>query len=116
MKRQNYLNAIIATLAVLAAALSAFLLAKSLSGSSIPGCGAGSGCDTVLSSRFSRIGPIPISLLALPIFLMMAIFSLAASSDDPRRRAHFLQRQFALAIIASGAAIWFISIQAFILC
>ena len=115
MKRQNYLNAIVATLAILAAALSAFLLSKSLSDSAIPGCGAGSACDTVLSSRFSRIGPIPVSLLALPIFLMMAMVSLAASSDDSHRRAHFLQRQFPLAIIAAGAAIWFISVQAFIL-
>jgi len=108
VKRENHLGAITAILSALAAALAAFLLWQSLSGAAIPGCGAGSGCDGVLSSRFSRLGPIPISALALPIFLMMAFFAFARGE---------LSRQvlLGLAIIASGAAIWFISIQAFVI-
>ncbi len=72
----------------------------------MPGCGGGSGCDAVLSSRFSRIGPIPVSALAIPIFLMMAILAL-------RDQSHSLH--LGLAILAAGAAIWFISIQAFVI-
>src|SRR6266850_5282292 len=108
VKRENHLGAIIAMLSALAAALDAFLLWQSLSGAAIPGCGGGSGCDTVLSSRFSRVGPIPVSALALPIFLMMAFFAFARGD---------LSRQLllGLAIIASGAAIWFISLQAFVI-
>jgi uncharacterized membrane protein/protein-disulfide isomerase len=102
---QKVTNAAIAILSLLAAVLAAFLLWNSLSGAQIPGCGGGSGCDSVLSSRFSRIGPIPVSALALPVFLTMGILA-------PRDRPRLLP---ALAILAAGAAIWFISIQAFIL-
>ncbi|HEV8291480.1 MAG TPA: vitamin K epoxide reductase family protein, partial [Tepidisphaeraceae bacterium] len=75
----------------------------------------GSGCDTVLSSRFSRVGTIPVSALALPIFLMMGICAVAAFSDNPRRGELSRQMLPGLAIIASGAAIWFIVVQAFVL-
>jgi uncharacterized membrane protein len=114
VKRQHLTSAAISTLSALAAALAAFLLWQSLSGAAIPGCGGGSGCDAVLSSRWSRIGPIPVSALALPIFLSLAICSLAAARREQRheRVQRFL---LALAIIASGAAIWFISIQAFVI-
>jgi len=115
VKRENYHAAAIAVLSLLAAALAVLLLIKSLNGSSIPGCGAGSGCDTVLSSRFSRIGPIPVSAAALPIFLMMAVCGFAAFTNHPRRRDFFLQLQFSLALIAAGAAFWFVSLQAVVL-
>jgi uncharacterized membrane protein len=104
VKREKVISALLAALSALAAAFSGFLLVKSITGAGIPGCGAGSGCDTVLSSRFSRVGPIPVSALALPIFLMMAIFAIA-----PHRIL------ISLAIIASGAALWFISIEAFVI-
>jgi uncharacterized membrane protein len=106
VKRANYPNAaVIAALSGLAAILATFLLVQSLRGAGIPGCGGGSSCDQVLSSRFSRVGPIPVTALALPIFLMMAVNALVG----PR------QLLLALAMIAAGAAIWFISIQAFVI-
>ena len=111
----NAKSAAIATLSLLAAALAGFLLFKSLSGAQIPGCGGGSGCDSILTSRFSRVGPIPVSAPALPIFLMLAFFAIAASGTNPPHRRLYFQLLLALAIIAAGAAIWFISVQAFIL-
>jgi len=109
VKRQNHPYALVAALSALAAAFAAFLLVQSFRGAGIPGCGEGSGCDAVLSSRFSRLGPIPVSAVALPVFLMMAACALTASK--------ILSRQLlaGLAILASGAAIWFISIQAFVI-
>lgn len=106
---QRHISVIIASLCAGAAALSAVLLWQSLSGAAVPGCGGGSGCDAVLSSRFSRVGPIPVSALAIPIFLMMAIAALGASA---KWSSDIL---VALAITAAGAALWFISIQAFII-
>ena len=105
MKRANFQSVAIAALSALAAILAAFLLIQSLRGAGIPGCGEGLGCNAVLSSRFSRLGPVPISALAVPIFLMMAIAALRGSR----------QLLLALAIIASGAAIWFLSLQAFVI-
>ena len=105
MKRANYTNLAVAALSSLAAIFATFLLFQSIRGAGIPGCGGGSSCDAVLSSRFSRVGPIPVSALAVPIFLMMAVSALRDSR----------QLLLGLAMIASGAALWFISIQAFIL-
>jgi len=115
VKQKNYISASVATLSLLAAALASFLLWQSLSGAAIPGCGGGSSCDSVLSSRFSRIGPVPVSAAALPIFLMIIFCSIATLSANPRLRNLSRQLLLPLAIIDSGAAIWFISIQAFIL-
>jgi len=104
----------IAACSTLAALFAGLLLWQSLSGAAIPGCGGGSGCDTVLSSRYSRIGPIPVSALALPIFLSMGFCSLAALNRNPRLK--LAQRcLLPLAIIAAGAAIWFIAVQALII-
>src|SRR5262245_52081830 len=105
MSPRKVTNTAVALLSFLAAVLAAFLLWTSLGGDQIPGCGGGSGCDSVLSSRFSRVGPFPVSALALPIFVMMSILAW-------RGRSEFLP---ALAIVAAGAAFWFISIQAFVL-
>src|SRR5262245_44431071 len=105
MRPKKVTNTAVGILSLLAAVLAAFLLWTSLSGDSIPGCGSGSGCDSVLSSRFSRVGSVPVSALALPIFVMMSILALR---DRPRLLP-------ALAILAAGAAIWFISIQTFVL-
>jgi uncharacterized membrane protein len=115
VKRQIYTSAAIAMLAALAAVFAAVLLWQSVTGAAIPGCGGGSGCDTVLSSRYSRIGPVSVSALALPTFLMMAIGAVAASSNNPRRRELCHQMLLGLAIVASGAALWFISVQAFVI-
>ena len=109
MKRENYPFVFIAAVSALAAALSALLLVQSLRGAGIPGCGGGSGCDAVLSSRFSRLGPIPVSAPATAVFLMMATCALTASSKQSR------QLLAGLAILATGAAIWFISIQALVI-
>jgi hypothetical protein len=87
VNRQNTISAAIAACSTLAALLAGLLLWQSLSGAAILGCGGGSGCDTVLSSRYSRVGPIPVSALALAIFLSMGFCSLAASSRNKRREA-----------------------------
>jgi uncharacterized membrane protein/protein-disulfide isomerase len=105
VKRANSLNVAIAAISCLAAILATFLLVQSVRGAGVPGCGGGSSCDAVLSSRFSRVGPIPVSALAVPVFLMMSIGALRGSP----------QLLGALAVIASGAAIWFMCVQAFIL-
>jgi uncharacterized membrane protein/protein-disulfide isomerase len=115
VRRATGISTLIAALSAAAAILAAFLLWQSFSDASVPGCGAGSGCDAVLSSRWSRIGPIPVSAAALPVFLLMAFLATGTASYLPRRRDLSWRALPALAIIAAGAAVWFLSLQAFII-
>src|SRR5947207_1786295 len=49
--------------------IAAYLAWTSLSGSSVAGCGPDSGCDQVLHSRWGYWFGIPVSLLALIIYI-----------------------------------------------
>src|SRR5205814_719349 len=115
VKRDSAFLGAITFLAAGATILAAFLLWESSTEAAVPGCGAGSGCDAVLSSRWSRIGPLPIAALALPIFLIMSILAHWASSYDARKRAAAWKFLPTLAIIAAGAAIWFLTLQFFLI-
>jgi uncharacterized membrane protein/thiol-disulfide isomerase/thioredoxin len=115
VKRDSTASSFITILATIATALAAFLLWESSTDAALPGCGPASGCDQVLSSRWSRIGQFPVAALALPIFLIMAILSHWASSYDPRKRSASWKFLPTLAIIASGAALWFLTLQFFLI-
>jgi uncharacterized membrane protein len=52
------------TLAAVGLCISGYLAWLSLTGRVAPGCGSGAGCGEVLGSRWSAIGPVPVSLLA----------------------------------------------------
>lgn len=67
---------------------------------SLAGCGAGSGCGSVLGSEWSQFFGIPVSLLAFAIYL-----TLLAASFRPSRSLYG-----ALAICLTGAACWFVGI------
>src|SRR5215469_15069803 len=61
----------------LALALSAYLSWHYLMGGSVIGCGGGSPCDLVLSSRWSTIGGVlPVSGIAAGTYLAMLVASL----------------------------------------
>lgn len=108
--------AAIRVLLVVAATVSAYLLAKSLSGDNVIGCGPGSDCDVVLSSRWSKVLGLPVSLFALLVDagLLLATFSCAAkSSPKQRRKAWELMLPGALLLL--GGALWFIALQLFVL-
>lgn len=68
--------------------------------SSLAGCGEGSGCGTVLGSEWSQFFGIPVSVLAMVVYV-----ALLAASFRPSRSLYG-----ALAICLTGAALWFIGI------
>jgi uncharacterized membrane protein/protein-disulfide isomerase len=115
VKRLVALARTIAIITALAAASAAFLLWQSTGDLSVAGCGAGSGCDAVLSSRWSRLGPIPIAAPALLIYIAMIVFATTASSYDQRRQLFSWRALLLLSILATGAALWFISLQLFVI-
>jgi uncharacterized membrane protein/protein-disulfide isomerase len=97
----------------LALALSAYLSWHYLAGGAVIGCGGGSSCDDVLSSRWSSVaGVLPVSGLAAGAYLAMLVasFSLGPATPVPVRRLAW-RAMLVLAGAAAGSAIWFIIVQ-----
>jgi len=103
----------IGLLSVLAAGIAAYLLHLSLASRGLPaGCGQGSGCEEVLTSRWSQIFGLPVSGAALPVYaaIMVTIFFTGPRVSPARgRRAWSLL--IMLAGIVAGSAVWFVGLQ-----
>lgn len=87
--------------------LSGYLLFQKLSGkiTYLVGCGAGSGCENVLGSKWSQWFLIPVTAMSLALYAALLLLT-------------FKPHRTLLAAIASslaGAAVWFAIVQAFIL-
>src|SRR5205823_8786335 len=54
-----------------ACAASVYLLLRSLSPAALPGCGDRGGCDAVLSSRWAKIGPVPVAGPGAALYLLL---------------------------------------------
>ncbi len=104
-------------LIMLALALSFYLSWHYLAGGSVIGCGGGSACDQVLSSRWSTVGGVlPVSGLAAGAYLAMLTASLFIGpvAEAPVRR---LAWGTMLVIVgsAAGSAVWFVILQKWII-
>jgi uncharacterized membrane protein len=100
-------------LSALALALSAYLSWHSVVGGSVIGCGGGSRCNKVLSSRWSFIGGVlPVSGLAAGAYLAMLVASLSIgpASAAPVRRLAW-RTMLVLVGAAAGSAVWFMVVQ-----
>ena len=100
-------------LSTLALALSGYLGWHYLMGGNLIGCGGGSPCDQVLSSRWSTIGGVlPVSGLAEGAYLAMlvACFYIGPATAAPIRRLAW-RAMLALVGAAAGSALWFIVLQ-----
>lgn len=101
---RKWLDGSMVALAVAGLAINGLLLFLRLSGGGITGCGGGP-CEDVLSSRWSQIFGVPIT-----VFGGLAYIGLLVSLTPRGRRFH----QPLLGVIA-GAALWFIFVQAVLL-
>ena len=100
----------------LALALSAYLSWHYLAGGQVIGCGGGSSCDDVLSSRWSSIGGVlPVSGLAAGAYLAMLVasFSISPAMEISVRRLAW-RAMLILAGAIVGSAVWFIIVQKWI--
>ena len=99
--------------------LAGWMLYHSLTGARMVGCGAGSGCDSVMGSPWAYVlGSIPVSLPAAVSYLLIAlcIFFLGGETEEDRSLDRFLwplMLIFAGALV--GAALWFSYLQLFVL-
>ncbi|HKX63060.1 MAG TPA: vitamin K epoxide reductase family protein, partial [Verrucomicrobiae bacterium] len=102
----------IRVLIALALGLSGYLLFLSLSGSRAIGCGPDSGCDQVLSSRWSSWFQIPVSLLAVlaDVVFLAGTFLLGRNLPMARQRQGWAI-VVPCAVLLTGAALWFVFLQ-----
>lgn len=102
----------IAIISTVALGISAFLLWGSLSGEHLPGCGAESGCDAVLGSRWSKWMGVPVSLGALLVYVMvLACLAVLRGRHGAEVRRLVVMTLGGLGVVILGAALWFILLQ-----
>ncbi len=108
----------IAIASVIALGITAYLVTVAMSSSKIAGCGGGQifDCNDVVNSRWSRWLGLPVSVLALGLYLSV----LTATVVGSIRQTPAWMRSIAWTIVILGglsaglAAIWFTSLQIFV--
>ena len=100
-------------LSALALALCAYLSWHYLTGGTVIGCGGGSSCQEVLSSRWSAIGGVlPVSGLAAGVYLALLVASFfVGPSTAERDRQLAWGAMLVLVGAAAGSAVWFFIVQ-----
>lgn len=99
------------TLAVMGLCISGYLAWLTLTGRFAPGCGSGAGCGEVLGSRWSAIGPVPVSVIATCGYLAILLLYIF---QPWQKQNHELWPGAlgGLGIVLLGAAGWYIFLQA----
>jgi len=95
--------------------ISLYLAYTSLSSGQVAGCGAGSSCNDVLTSRWAYWFKLPVSVPAVGFYLLILIATFIAGPNRAvatQRRAWTVLITGAFAVL--GAALWFIGLQALI--
>ena len=100
-------------------ALAGWMLFHSLTGARMAGCGAGSGCDSVMGSPWAYVlGGVPVSLPAAVAYVLLAlclVFLGGESSEDRSLDRLLWPMMLVLGGAILGAAIWFCYLQLFVL-
>ena len=95
-----------------ALAFSLILTWQSVSGVGMIGCGVGSGCDSVLGSRWSMLfDVVPVGSLAAGLYIVVLLCVFAASDKELESLCSSLVLVASGAII--GSALWFTALQVF---
>ena len=100
-------------------ALAGWMLFHSLTGVRMAGCGAGSGCDSVMGSPWAYVlGGVPVSLPAAVAYLLLAlclVFLGGETAEDRSLDRLLWPMMLVLGGAIVGAALWFCYLQIFVL-
>ncbi|MDA7633767.1 hypothetical protein N8766_06655, partial [bacterium] len=106
---------IIGLLAV-AFCVAAYLGWTGLQSGSVAGCGPESGCGDVLSSRWSSWLGVPVSLLALPLYLVLILSAVRVGKDRIENVLDVLAfTALSSSVMIGLAAVWFTAIQGLVI-
>ncbi len=103
-------------LSVIAFCVAGYLAFTGLTNSQPAGCAPGAGCGEVLSSPWSSLWGVPVSVPGVLVYfgLFLCTFHVSARQPDARRRDAWTV-MYALAIFAGLAAIWYTYLQFFVI-
>ncbi len=102
----------IRAVAVLATALASYLMWISWGGDPVAGCGPASDCQQVLNSRWAYWFGIPVSALALAVYLAILMASLWLDPGMPAARQRLgWAILYPCSILLIAAAFWFVALQ-----
>ncbi|NIM07865.1 MAG: hypothetical protein GTO53_01595, partial [Planctomycetales bacterium] len=88
--------------------IAGYLAWASLTGGTPVGCGAESGCDRALQSRWAYVGKVPVSLPAVGIYFALLVLVTFGRAPRPR----WINRAVvALAVMIVAAALYFVGLQ-----
>jgi len=112
--RAKVLASLLAALSLVALCLSIYLTWTSWQSAAVAGCGGDSGadCDVVLSSHWSQWLGMPVSLFGSITYVAILSICWPAAKDPAGKAGSGL---LALSLLAAGAAVWFIAVQAIFL-
>jgi uncharacterized membrane protein/protein-disulfide isomerase len=85
--------------------ISIFLAWRAMSGGGVPGCGPDSDCDRVLGSRWAYLFGLPVSALAILVYV--AAIAITFQRQIPWKGL------LGIAVTVIGAALWFVGLQVF---
>ena len=99
--------------------LSVWMLVHSLTQAPMAGCGAGSGCDSVMGSPWAYVfGGVPVSLLSCFLYILLLVCLLFLGGKRPEDRALDILIWRLMPLLGGcivGAALWFCWLQAGVL-
>lgn len=112
IKNTRLIKTAIVLLSVVALGVAIYLLFTSLSKSGQPlGCGEESGCAEVLTSRWSQVFGVPVSLPAGLAYVGVIAVTLSLSKLKDLGRVNALKLLATLALVLILAAAWFVGLQ-----
>jgi uncharacterized membrane protein/protein-disulfide isomerase len=116
MELSGTTSLMLASVSLLAVGLNARIWRRSTGGSSLPGCGVESGCEAVLTGRWSRWLGISVTVPALALYLALSVSVIVAGfGTSPQIRTAASGAVIALSLLAAAAAIWFVGLQILVL-
>jgi uncharacterized membrane protein len=87
---------------------------RGMGGPGLPGCKPGSSCDKVISSRWGKIGRVPVALPAAAVY-MVTLSGAATMARESSITPLLWMVLTGLVALSAEAAIWFMAIQIFVL-
>lgn len=103
-------------LSLIAMSIAGYLAYNAIANAQPAGCGPTGGCGEVLSSRWSKLFGVPVSIPAMLIYagIIVGTFFITPGKRDTTRRDGWLVL-ITLALFAGLGAIWFIGLQLFVI-
>jgi len=100
---------------LLALGLSLWMAFQTLSGSNLPGCGGGSGCESALYTRWGQWFSVPVSLIASILYCLTTLLSTSSLSSDGNAgmRRWLVDAHSVFAVLILAAVGWFVYLQIF---